>query len=53
MEITQLAMTSTQDILESPKMPQWDWNYLAHNLRHCQQANGQFCHILTPFQPSG
>ena len=25
MEATQLAMMSTQDILESPNMPQWDW----------------------------
>ena len=37
MEITQLIMTSTHDILESPKMPQWDWNYPAHNLRHANR----------------
>ena len=33
-KITQLIMTSTHNILESPKMPQWDWNYPAHNFRH-------------------
>ena len=34
METTQPATMSTQDTLESPRMPQWDWNYLAHNLKH-------------------
>ena len=34
METTQLTMMSTLDTLESPRMPQWDWNYLAHNFRH-------------------
>ena len=31
-------------------MPQWDWNSTAQ-FQTCQQANGQFCHISTPFQP--
>ena len=51
MEIIQPAMTSTPSILESPQMPQWDLNYLLHNFELCKQANGQFCHISTPFQP--
>ena len=37
MEITQPIMTSTQDTLESPRMPQWDWNYPPHNLRYANR----------------
>ena len=32
-------------------MPQWGWNSLPTQFQTCQQANGQFCHISTPFQP--
>ena len=34
METTQPVTMSTQDTLESPRMPQWDWSYPAHNLRY-------------------
>ena len=51
METTHPITTSTQDNLESPRMPQWDWNYPGTQFKICQQANGQFCHISTPFQP--
>ena len=37
METTQPITTSTQDTLESPSMPQWDWNYPAHNLRYANR----------------
>ena len=33
MEIIQPVTTSTLGILESPQMPQWDWNYPIHNLK--------------------
>ena len=51
MEIIQPTMTSTPSTLESPQMPQWDWNYPHSQFEICKQANGQFCHISTPFQP--
>ena len=50
MGTTQLTMISTPDTSELPKTPQWDWNSIAQ-FQTCQQANGQFCHISTPFQP--
>ena len=34
MGTTQLTMISTPDTLESPRMPQWDWNFLPYNFRH-------------------
>ena len=50
-KLTQPIMTSTQDTLESPRMPQWDWNLSTTQFEVFQQANGQFCLISTPFQP--
>ena len=32
-------------------MPQWGWNSPTAQFQACQQANGQFCHISTSFQP--
>ena len=37
METTQPVTTSTQDTLESPRMPRWDWNYPTHNLRYANR----------------
>ena len=37
MEITQPIMISIQNTLESPRMPQWDWNYPGHNLRYANR----------------
>ena len=39
--------------LESPRMQQWQWNSAPHNFQFqaCQDTNGQFCSITTPFQP--
>ena len=51
METTQLITTSRLDTLESPRMPQWGWKSLPDSFKTCQQANGQFCYISTPFQP--
>ena len=48
METTQPTMMSTQDTLESPGMPQWDWNYLAHNLKHVNRLtdnSATFLHL--------
>ena len=51
METTRLAMMSTQDTLESPRMPQWDWNYLAHNLRHVNRLMDNSATSLHLSQP--
>ena len=51
METTQLAMISTPDTSELPKMPQWDWNSLLHNFRHVNRLMDSSAHISTPFQP--
>ena len=48
-KITQPTMTWTPDTLESPRMQQWELNSTTQ-FQICQQANGQFCHISTPFQ---
>ena len=49
MEITQPTITWMPDTLESPRMWQWELNSTTW-FQICQQANGQFCHISTPFQ---
>ena len=51
METTQLAMISTSDTLELPKMPTMGLELSTAQFQTRQQANGQFCHISTPFQP--
>ena len=32
-------------------MPPWQWNSPITQFQACQEANGQFCSITTPFQP--
>ena len=32
-------------------MQPWQWNSLLPQFQACQEANGQFCSITTPFQP--
>ena len=32
-------------------MPQWQWNSPTTQFQACQDTNGQFCSITTPFQP--
>ena len=50
METTQPITTSTQDTLESPRTPQWAWNYPAHNLRYANKLMDSSA-TSTPFQP--
>ena len=45
------AMISALNILELHKMKPWQWKFCQQQFRICQEANGQFCTIPTPFQP--
>ena len=51
MVILQLAMTSILNISELHKMKPLAVEISPWQFRICQEANGQFCNIPTPFQP--
>ena len=51
METTQLAMISTPETSELPKDASMGLELSTSQFQTCQQANGQFCHISTSFQP--
>ena len=49
MEIIQPTMTSTPSTLESPQMPQWDWNYPIHNLKYANRQMDSSATFPHPF----
>ena len=51
METTQLTMISTPDTSRVTKDATMGLELSTAHFQTCQQANGQFCHISTPFQP--
>ena len=51
METTQLAMISKPDTFGVTKDATMRLELSTAQFQTCQQANGQFCHISTPFQP--
>ena len=51
METSQHDMTSTLNTLASLRMKQWQWRCHPHQFHTCQEANGQCCNVVTPFQP--
>ena len=51
METTQLTMISTPDTFRVTKDATMGVELSTAQFQMCQQANGQFCHISTPFQP--
>ena len=51
METSQHDMTSTLNTLALLKMKQWQWRLSPQQFSTCQEANGQFHNVITPFQP--
>ena len=51
METSQHDMTSTLNTMGSLRMKQWQWRCHLINSSTYQEANEQFCNVITPFQP--